>query len=344
VVFDRHAPAEGSTAASTALVQAEIDRELGDLAKRIGAADAARAYHACVAAVGEIAALSATLGDVGFRRRACLYLASSRRHGRRLRAEAELRHEHGLEVEYLTEAEVLDRHGVPSHGALRTTAAGVVDPVQLTRRLLAKAASRGAGVVGRTLVRSVVPHGSGFLLSTDRAEYTADRVIYAMGYEAPLILKPPLVSLHSTYALVTEPLPDFGRWAEEPLLWETARPYAYLRSTDDRRLLIGGMDLDFVDAARRDRRLPAQRRRLEEQLRRWIPSVEATTAYAWAGTFAQSEDGLPFIGEVPGMPGAFAALGYGGNGILFSVIAARLLTDLIDGTPNALSRLFRLDR
>jgi glycine/D-amino acid oxidase-like deaminating enzyme len=169
-------------------------------------------------------------------------------------------------------------------------------------------------------------------------------VIYAMGYEAPLILKPPLVSLHSTYALVTEPLPDFGRWAEEPLLWETARPYAYLRSTDDRRLLIGGMDLDFVDAARRDRRLPAQRRRLEEQLRRWIPSVEATTAYAWAGTFAQSEDGLPFIGEVPGMPGAFAALGYGGNGILFSVIAARLLTDLIDGTPNALSRLFRLDR
>ena len=44
------------------------------------------------------------------------------------------------------------------------------------------------------------------------------------------------------------------------------------------------------------------------------------------------------------MQHAFFALGYGGNGITFSVTAADILADLCLGRFNADARIFRLDR
>ena len=40
----------------------------------------------------------------------------------------------------------------------------------------------------------------------------------------------------------------------------------------------------------------------------------------------------------------FFALGYGGNGITFSVIAAKIITDLYLGRPNPDADIFRFDR
>ena len=67
-------------------------------------------------------------------------------------------------------------------------------------------------------------------------------------------------------------------------------------------------------------------------------------AYSWAGTFAQTADGLPFIGPRPGARKEWIALGYGGNGITFSLIAAEIIRDGILGRSNRDSALFSLDR
>ena len=48
----------GSTAASTALLQYEIDTHLVDLAKRHGEADAALAYRACADAIDQLHAVA----------------------------------------------------------------------------------------------------------------------------------------------------------------------------------------------------------------------------------------------------------------------------------------------
>ena len=55
-------------------------------------------------------------------------------------------------------------------------------------------------------------------------------------------------------------------------------------------------------------------------------------------------DGLPLIGPVPGAKGVYAAYGYGGNGITFSFLAARLIGDLIAGKTSPLLRDFAIDR
>ena len=63
---------------------------------------------------------------------------------------------------------------------------------------------------------------------------------------------------------------------------------------------------------------------------------------AWAGCFGTSTIGLPAIGEIPNTRRCFAILGYGGNGITFSVIAAQLIQRAILGLSDPDADLFAL--
>ena len=67
-------------------------------------------------------------------------------------------------------------------------------------------------------------------------------------------------------------------------------------------------------------------------------------AYAWAGTFGTTDDGLAYIGPSPEWTNAYFALGYGGNGITMSLIAAEMIVDHYLGRANADAKLFRFDR
>jgi glycine/D-amino acid oxidase-like deaminating enzyme len=75
-----------------------------------------------------------------------------------------------------------------------------------------------------------------------------------------------------------------------------------------------------------------------------FPRLKWKLATAWTGTFAESADGLPYIGPHKAFPGAQFALGYGGNGITFATIASTIIPDLISGIKNQDARLFRFGR
>jgi glycine/D-amino acid oxidase-like deaminating enzyme len=138
---------------------------------------------------------------------------------------------------------------------------------------------------------------------------------------------------------------DFSGWpADHCLIWETADPYLYLRTTEDHRVIIGGYDEPFRDPAERDRLLGAKTAALQRRFRQLFPRMKLEVAYSWAGTFAKTSDGLPFIGRHPKVPHTWFALGYGGNGITFSLIAAELIRDQILGRENFDAELFGFDR
>jgi glycine/D-amino acid oxidase-like deaminating enzyme len=165
-----------------------------------------------------------------------------------------------------------------------------------------------------------------------------------MGYEMPAQLRAGMVALHTTYALVTEPLEDLGPWRGASIVWETGRPYFYMRATTDCRVMMGGADTPFKDEAWRDRLMPGRTRRLEQRIKQWLPTLTTQTAFVWAGTFGETRDGLPYIGPMADCPQALYALGYGANGITFGAVAARIVADICLGRPNEDARLFRLDR
>lgn len=346
VVLDRRDVATGSTAASTALLMYEIDTELIALAGMIGEADAVRAYHCSLEAIGEIERLVGVLGDdCGFARRPSLYLASRRADASRLEREAALRSAHGLPAEFWDRKRIASQYDFRAHGAIRSTVAAQIDPYRFTHRLLGRAVELGARVVDRTAVTGYHHRDGGVELETDRGHTVrADRVVIAIGYEVPAQLRENLVELHSSYALATEPVERFDGWEDRCLIWETARPYLYLRSTGDGRVIVGGEDEPFRDPRRRDRLLPAKTRHLARRLDKLLPSLRAEPAFAWTGTFGSTPDGLPFVGGWDGFPNGLFALGYGANGITFGVVAARIIRDSCLGHANDDGRIFRLDR
>jgi glycine/D-amino acid oxidase-like deaminating enzyme len=354
VLVDQHMPGMGSTAASTALLQYEIDVELQELIEYTGESSAARAYQLGVRAISDLEHLAARLpGDCGFARRESLYLASRASHARRLAREADLRRAHGIRAEWWDARRVEATYGLPSSGAVWSADAAQVDAVRLTRHVLARACRGGLRLYVRTNVTACETRRRGATITSDRGETVRARwVIFATGYELPPMVSRSLVRLHSTYAVVTEPIPSQRqgemRWSGQCLVWESARPYFYMRMTDDGRIIAGGEDVPFKDAAARDVLMPERTSLLMRRLHSMVPAAKAELAFSWAGTFAETADGLPYIGPVPGHPAILVALGYGGNGITFSMIAARLLAAHCAPAPEAGLEpdrgLFRLGR
>jgi glycine/D-amino acid oxidase-like deaminating enzyme len=118
----------------------------------------------------------------------------------------------------------------------------------------------------------------------------------------------------------------------------------YIRSTRDGRVAVGGEDEDLTDSSTRDALLPAKVATLQEKTKALLPWLDVTADFAWAGTFGESENGLPSIGPVPDMPNCYAVLGYGGNGITFGMIAAQIIVNRICGRPDSDEKLFEFGR
>ena len=74
---------------------------------------------------------------------------------------------------------------------------------------------------------------------------------------------------------------------------------------------------------------------------RLLPGVKPKWTHVWAGAFGESSDGLPIIDAVPDMPHCFTVMGFGGNGTVYSMIAAQLMPGLIKGRPSADAALFQ---
>lgn len=346
-VLDERDLGWGSSAVSTALLQYEIDTHMVDLAKRHGEPAALLAYRSCVDAIELLAALAARVRDTGFRRCDSLYYASRRRDMRALREEYELRAAHGFEVEWLDAGDVRERQGFDAPCAILSRRAAKVDPYRLTLRLFAQLQRAGVQVHDRSRVEDIQAGSRGVTLrTTEGATVRAGHVVMATGYAGQQWLRKRVARNRSSYAFVTDPVDrDVLGTLRRTLLWESARPYLYVRTTADDRLLVGGED-DAVDVpAKRDRRVDAKARKLRRKLSKLFPELPLEPAYAWAGTFAETDDGLPFFGpHAQHGPRLHFAMAYGGNGITYSMLGAGLLRARVERRRHPLSRLFSFGR
>src|SRR5687767_14850165 len=97
LLVDKREFAAGSTAASTGLLQYEIDTPLSKLIRKTGQAHAIHAFRRGLRAIDDIESLVTELGDrCGFSRRKTLCFASRRWHLGALKREFNCRREHGF--------------------------------------------------------------------------------------------------------------------------------------------------------------------------------------------------------------------------------------------------------
>lgn len=346
VVLDKRDVGTGSTAASTSLLQYAADVEMVDLAARIGEESAVRTYQLGLEAIDRLEKLIGQLDDhCDFERKYTLYRASTKKDVEKLRRECDLQRRHGFDIEFLDSHALERRFPFRAPAALLCSGDAQVDAVRLTHATLRQAARQGTRIFDRSDVTEIRSLGDRVRLTVDRVHNVlARRIVFATGYESGRYLRQKVGTLHSTFALITEPIENFPQWPDRCLIWESARPYTYFRATRDNRILVGGGDVPFATAHKQHSLIKAKAKSLERQFRRTFPDCEFERAFAWGGTFGATEDGLPYIGLSPEWTNAYFALGYGGNGITMSMIAANIIVDLYHGRRSPDARLYRFDR
>ncbi|TDB60448.1 NAD(P)/FAD-dependent oxidoreductase [Arundinibacter roseus] len=339
----------GSTSGSTALLQYEIDTDLHKLTELIGKKKAERCYIRCIEAISELHELiKKEKIEADFSLRKSLYYASSEKELPDLEKEFEARQRTGIDVEWWDKSRMRDTFpGIQKSGAIYSKNGGQVDALRLTHGLLQSDLKKGGLQIYDTVaVETITHHARSVKVTLNTGhEVSAKYLVIACGYESQEYLRRPVSVLHSTYAIISKPMPDLKPlWPDECLLWESARPYLYMRTTEDSRMLIGGKDEPFQSAGKRDRLLTRKRKQLESRAQKCMPHLPFTTDFSWCGTFAETPDGLPFIGTTDERSRTYFALGFGGNGILYSVIAAEIIRDGILQKKNEDAELFSFDR
>lgn len=346
ILIDKRDIACGSTAATTSLLQYEIDVPLHLLSDMIGEVAAADCYKAGIKAINDLDDLIKQHGfDCGFERKQSLFIARSEKDVAALKKEFIARDKHELGVTWLDRKQILDDYGIICYGAILSNEAAGLDAFKLAHLLIAHSAEKGMKIYDQTPITKFDRQGQTTRIWVDN-EYHIDcnKIIYCTGYESTEMLKEKIADLFYTYASISERGVEVKSKLKNTLVWDTGSPYMYMRYTHDGRLLIGGEDSSvnqpFFQQFIKERKAD----KLIKTVKQVLSNVEFIEDFSWAGKFGSTKDGLPYIGSSPEYKDALFALGFGGNGIIFSVQAMGIITDQLAGKENKLSSAYRFGR
>lgn len=346
MLIDRREIANGSTSATTSMLQYEIDVPLYKLIGKIGEEGAVQSYWSCYHAIDKLGKIAKQVNaDSGFKKKDSLYFAAFKKDVPWLRKEFETRKKYGFPVQWMEASEIQDRYHLQNtHGGILSKQGASIDAFHLTHDILAYDHKRGLSIYDKTNIDKITYGQKGVRVTTEYGNtIKAGKIIYCNGYESVEIIRDKFVKLLSTYAIVSERY-DNCSFLNDILIWNTAAPYIYMRTTDDDRVLIGGGDEAFSDTVRRDALLNAKQVKLEKQLYKMLPDHDFRTDFVWAGTFGETKDGLPYIGKHPDFPAAYFVLGFGGNGITFSAVGMDMVAAMLEDRIHPLAEYFKFRR
>lgn len=347
VLIDKRELCNGSTSATTSMLQYEIDVPLYELIELIGEKGAVASYKACSEAIDTIESLSGKIhSKAGFKRKKSLYFASKKKDAEWLKKEYEARKNAGFEVKWLNADQILEDFGFENtYGGILSKQGASIDAFLFAHELFAHNIRKGLKIFDKTEMVEVEHHKGFNIVKVDSGfQIRAKKIIYCIGYESKTLLKENFVNLKSTYAVVSEVDKDKFKNIANTLVWNTDDPYIYLRTTDDGRLLMGGGDEDFYDAEKRDAILHKKEKEILKELKKIKPDYHFYPDFVWAGTFGETKDGLPYIGEHQKFRNSYFVLGFGGNGITFSVAGMAMTSLFMKGKKHLLSRYFKFGR
>lgn len=264
--------------------------------------------------------------------------------------------EAGLRVDLLTGDEARKvQPALASHitGATWSDQDAEVNPMLLTFAFARAARRHGAEILANTEVTGIrTVAGRVTAVTTDRGEIGTDLVINACGAWAPQIAEmvgldipikprrgqiiitervPPMIHgdmLCARY-IVAKYNPDILKDSNDPAV--RLGVGLSLGQTVSGNLLIGGCR-EFVGHDRRN--TEEALRAIVNHATRLVPGLRGIHVIrTFAGLRPYTPDGLPVLGEAPGLKGFFLAAGHEGDGIALAPVTGRIMADLVDGKP-----------
>lgn len=356
-LIEKNEIAMNATSAEPALLQYEIDTDLTGLSSLIGETEAQQAFLFGYQAVMEISQIVKEINSAcDFSFKPCFYYTENPTKVDYMESECKARQAIGIHCELVTpENNKGDFSFNFEAGIFSHYGGAIMDPVRFTRDLIDYNVKKGLQVFEKTTIVNYNLSSREVILTTeDDLTITANKVTICTGYDALTWFKneKPFYNLSRTFSIVTKPVDALTGWKEECLIRDDQKPYTYLRPTMDNCIIIGGEDIEIQDekdeiATMGDRNPEAlqQYHQLLRRVRGMFPQIENIKTDSWFhGVFIDTKDGLPFIGKHPDYPGAYFNLGFGSNGILYSLIGAKLITQDYDGKNPKDLELFKFNR
>ncbi|MES2848842.1 MAG: FAD-dependent oxidoreductase [Bacteroidota bacterium] len=346
IVVDARTIGLGSTCASTSLLQYEIDEPLSKLQHKVGLQHAARSYHLCRQSIDELSDIAGKIGFTDFEMKQSLYYAAFKKDISFIEKEFTIRKQHGFKVSLLNANDIKKQFGFDAPAAILSKHGAQTNAYMFTHHLLQSGIKKGLQVFDRTNIAHIQHNKNNVVLTTETGyTITAKKIVYATGYEVINYINKPIVKLLSTYATVSEQTETQRPfWNKDVLIWNTADPYLYMRTTKDGRILVGGRDEEFYSPAKRDKLIESKAKQLSGDFKKLFPQLPFKSEFNWTGTFGATKDGLPFIGAYKPLPNSYFALGFGGNGITFSQVAATIICNQVLGKKDKDAEIFSFDR
>ena len=346
VLIEKRSIGLGSTIATTALLQYQIDTPLSQLIELRGEEHARKAYLLCAETIETLAKISKKVGYNDFERKSSLYFASYKKDVDMLKKEYALHKSLGLHIKYWDENKVKEKMGFSAPAALFSDHSAQIDAYKLCHLIFQYCIKKGLKVYDRSEMVDIKHSKSGVTLKSIQGhKVNCKKLIYATGFEVVDLIDKKIVQLLSTWAIVSQQIEHKKEfWHQNCLIWESKEAYLYIRTTADNRIMLGGRDEETNNPKVRQDKLELKTQQLADDFVKLFPKLRFRPEFSWAGTFGVTKDGLPYIGHYEPKPNGLFSLGFGGNGITFSVIAAEIIRDILLEKANPNEAIFALDR
>ncbi len=335
VVIEKSTIGSGSTSSNTALLQYSGEKMFTDLINTFGVDYVTRHLQLLKNAVDEIETASKKVTiDCEFNRRDTLYAASCAEDVEKLKKEYEFLKMQHCELSFLEKDEIEAKYPFSRDAAIYSYNDAEINPFRYTHALIDYAATKGIRVYEQTEMNGhhYDKEKGKMIVSTKKGHsIQARHVIFAAGYEGMEIKKEKKASFVSTFTVTTNEV-DLSDWYNRTLIWETARPYIYMRTTNDNRVIIGGLDDNTNYPEDRDSKLINKKNQLIEELNKRFPTINAHAEYYLSAFYGGIVDGIPIIGQYEEYPNCYFLFAFGDNGTVYSQLLSKIIVeDIVNG-------------
>lgn len=291
VVLEKGRIGGGSTSTNTGIIQYSGEKMFTALVHTFGENYIERHLQLRKEAIDKIETASRGVDiDCEFRRKDTLYAASCPEDINRLRIEYEFIKRHGVKIDFWNRAQIEEKYPFSKDAAIYSYDDGELNPYKFTHALFQYAGHRGIRIYEHTGMNGhhYDRQQQYMVVSTKTGrKINARHVIFAAGYENMEIRKEKQASFVSTYTVTTQPVADLSSWYNRTLLWETVRPYLYVRTTVDNRIIVGGLDENTAYPKRRDSKLIHKKDMLLAAFNRLFPDIRVEPAFYSAAFTAE---------------------------------------------------------
>jgi glycine/D-amino acid oxidase-like deaminating enzyme len=288
------------------------------------------------------------MDDIGFtdyKKTNSLYFSTHHSEQSFMQKEFAARKSAGFNIELLSSDYLKKEYRLEADCAILSEEGCTTNSYTFTHSLLQYSIKKGLRVFDRTFITKIDYKKDPSLKTQEGFIIKAKHIINATGYEVVNFIQKGIVDFYCTYAAVSEQAGEENEvWKNKVMMWNTDNPYLYIRLTNDNRVIIGGRDEYFSSKVTREVILEKKANQLQKDFSKAMPGIVFKKEFIWSGTFGKTKDSLPYMGTLKKTPNTYYALGFGGNGITFSVIAAEILCDMLCGKYNADMQLFSFDR